>query len=101
MLLLGRGVSATGVRSLDHSHLTGLSTAAPYILVACIIIVILAIVIYCGRLQRMKVVPSLRNVPSMSYFMTEPDQAEQGLVQEKHYYPWPLLSLTTNISNYK
>lgn len=32
--------------------------------------------------------PNLKNVPSMSYFMTEPGDAEQGLLEEKHYFRW-------------
>lgn len=48
-------------------------------------IVIGAIILYCRHLQRMKVVPSLKSVPSMSYFMTAPGEMEQGLLTEKFY----------------
>ena len=64
----------------------------PYALLICFIVVIGAILLYCRHLQRMKVVPSLKNVPSMSYFMTAPDEMEQGLLTQKFSFKWNSIS---------
>lgn len=81
-------------RVSEKSIWTGKTQAIlPYAMIGCFIIVIGAILLYCKHLQKMRVVPSLTNVPSMSYFMTSADQVEQGLVEEKHYYTWDTASL--------
>ncbi|KAH3707971.1 hypothetical protein DPMN_067409, partial [Dreissena polymorpha] len=62
-----------------------------YLLVICFVIVVMAIIIYCRRLRlcaKKTGRPDMKNVPSMSYFMTEMDQVESGVRQLNEYsYP--------------
>jgi len=61
-----------------------------YLLVVCFLVVLAAILIYIRRLKlcSTKVARDMSRVPSMSYFMTDMDQVEQG-VKLKSDYSYP------------
>ena len=50
-----------------------------YLIVVCFLIVLAAIFLYMRRLKLCPAQADLSRVPSMSYFMTEEDQLEQGV----------------------
>jgi hypothetical protein len=53
---------------------------ANYIVILCFIVVLTAIILYMRRLRPWK--SEIKRVPTMSYFMTEEGQAEDGLRKE-------------------
>ena len=67
---------------------------ASVIVIACIVVVVVAIVVYVRRLgipiHRSGVskvgAGDLRRVPTMSYFMTEPGQNQDGIVIDQGGY---------------
>ena len=50
-----------------------------YLIVLCFVVVLAAIFLYMKRLRLCPKRKDLARVPSMSYFMTEEDQLEQGV----------------------
>ena len=58
---------------------------AQYLFICCFVVVLTAILIYIRRLRI--VTPAMRRVPTMSYFMTDVDQLEEGLITDKYSLP--------------
>ena len=52
-----------------------------YMVILCIVVVLFAIVLYTKRLKlcKSKHLETMSRVPSMSYFMVDADQVEQGI----------------------
>ncbi|KAK0070415.1 ectonucleoside triphosphate diphosphohydrolase 7 [Biomphalaria pfeifferi] len=81
------------IERLEENHLNQMTSSwqkvsraidASYLLSGCFLIVLAAIFVY---MKRLKCCPrtELPRVASMSYFMTEPDQMEQGLTKNHSY----------------
>lgn len=71
----------------QHHWRSSAEVFGPYILLLCIAVALAIVISYCRHLQKMKVIPSMKSVPSMTYFMNDHDIPEQGLVEEKHFFP--------------
>jgi len=73
----------------QHAHVyqfSGLHQVTSALLLSCFGVVMAAILVFVWQLHVSRRV-SLRRVPTMSYFMTDPNQAEEGiLVQDTNYY---------------
>ncbi|KAK2189362.1 hypothetical protein NP493_108g02032, partial [Ridgeia piscesae] len=73
----------------QHAHVyqfSGIHQVTSALLLSCFGVVMAAILVFVWQLHVSRRV-SLRRVPTMSYFMTDPNQAEEGiLVQDTNYY---------------